>query len=207
MITLPELLEDPKYREFFLTPPKVLKPLEGQKPWRIFVQRDVDGPWAKREYERYADAFKTIRTYLKGGRLHDGTIQSRGIAYGPPQKVARVVQGGKPVYHTRAGKQILDSAGRPVQKTVTVLWRPKLDASDEPHTWCTYCRRPTVFRWFVNHHAIRTSGLQGMVDPGDRRCTICGAREDFVRTTVKTARPPHFDPLSHINVKRSKARR
>ncbi len=207
MITLPELLEDPKFKEFFLTTPKVLKPLEGQKPWRIFVQQRPDGPWAKKEYERYAEAFRTIRAYLKSNRLHDGTIQSRGIAFGPPQRTVKLVQGGKPVYHLRGGKPVVGSDGKPIQKTTTVLWKPRIEASDEPHAWCTYCRRPTVFRWFVNHHAVKTSGLQGMVDPGDRRCTICGAREEFIRTTLGTARPPHFDPLAHVNAKRNKTRR
>lgn len=207
MITLPELLEDEKYKSFFVKVPKTVKPLPGQKPWRVFIQQRTDGPWAKKEYERYADAFATIRKYLKDGRLHDGAIQSRGIAFGPPERIAKVVKGGRPVYHERNGKRVLDAAGRPIQVTRVVLWRPKLDASEETHVWCTYCRRPTVFRWFHSHHAVKLSGLHGMVDPSDRRCTICGAREDYIRTTAKTARPPHFDPLAHITAKPSRTRR
>jgi hypothetical protein len=185
-----------------------LKPLPGQKPWRVYIQQKIDGPWAKKEYERYVDAFALVRKYLKNGRLYDGTIQSRSIAFGPPERVAKVVKGGRPVYHTNSnGKRVLDAQGQPIQVTRTVLWRPRLGPTDEAHIWCTYCRRPTVFQWFLSHHAVKASGLSGMVDPGDRRCTICGARENYIRTTAGTARPPHFDPLAHLTAKPSRTRR
>lgn len=207
MITLPELLKDPKYREFFKTPPKMVKPLPGQLPWRVIIQREADGPWAKKELETYGSAFRIIANSLRAGRLHDGAVISRGIAFGPPQRVAKITKGGRPVWFTRDGKIVLDADGNRIQKTVTVEWKPKLDSADEPHTWCTYCRRPTVFRWFHSHHALRANGLQALVDPSDRRCAICGAREDFVRTTFKTARPPGFDPIAHVTRPRRRTRR
>jgi hypothetical protein len=208
LITLPELLEDPKYREFFKTVPKTLKPVPGQKPWRVLIQRKPGGPWAKKEYERYADAFRTIAAHIRADQLHDGAIQSRGIAFGPPQRVAKLTKGGRPVYHLKDGKRVIGPDGKPIQKTVVVPWKPKLDAADEPHTWCTYCRRPTVFRWFRSHHALRTAGLQGLADITDRRCVICGARESFIRDTAGNARTPDFNPLTHMRAgKRSRARR
>lgn len=208
LITLVELLEDAKYKAFFTTPPKMLKPLPGQKPWRAMVQRRAGGPWAKKEYETYADAFRTIKDNLRAGTLYDGAIQSRSIPFGPPRRIAKVTRGGKPVWHTRNGKIVLDSSGQRIQKTVVVLWKPKLEAADETHDWCTYCRRPTVFRWFKSHHALRAAGLQELVDPTDRRCSICAAREDFIRATLSNARPPGYDPLAYrINGKRSRARK
>lgn len=207
MITLPELLEDPRYKKFFLTPPKMLKPLPGQKPWRVLVQRKQGGPWAKKEFETYADGFRVIRHNLRAGTLYDGALQSRGIAFGPPVRIAKVTKGGEPVWHRRDGKIVLDADGRRIQKTVTVEWKPKVDPSDEPHQWCTFCRRPTVLRWFASHHALRTAGLQELVDPSDRRCTICGAREDFIRATRGNARPPSFDPLSYVTKPRKRNRK
>lgn len=208
MITLPELLKDAKYKAFFTTPPKMLKPLPGQKPWRVLVQRRPGGPWAKKETETYAEAFRIIRDNLRAGTLHDGAIQSRSIPFGPPIRVAKVTKGGKPVWHTRDGKRVLGPDGKPIQKTVNIEWKPKLDPADELHEWCTYCRRPTVFRWFRSHHAIRSAGLHGLADPSDRRCTICGAREDFIRTTRVNARPPGYNPLNYLTAgKRSRARR
>lgn len=207
MITLVELLEDPKYRKYFSTPPKMLKPLPGKLPWRVLVQRRPGGPWAKKEVATYADAFRIIRHNLRAGTLHDGTIQSRGIAFGPPVRVAKVTKGGRPVWHTRDGKPVLDADGKRIQKTVNIEWKPKLDPAEEPHDWCTYCRRPTVFRWFRSHHALRSAGLQDIADQSSRRCTICGASEAFIRTTLSTARPPGFDPTAYITKPRKRNRR
>lgn len=199
MITLPELLKDPKYKEFFCKVPKTTVPKPGQQPWRLFIQREPGGPWAKKEYEKYADAFRRVAVDLKSGRLHDGAIQSRGIAFAPPTRVARITKGGKPVYQ-------VGSDGKRQQKTVTVRWQPRLDRTDEPHIWCTYCRRPTVFRWFKTHHSIRGTALDGLVDPSQRRCTICGVREEFVTTTLGTARLPSYDPRD-VRVAGKRARR
>jgi hypothetical protein len=207
LITLPELLDDPMYRKFFLTVPKVYKPLPGGKPWRAFIRQRPDGPWAKKEFERYAEAFDLIKKYRKLGKLYDGAIQSRSIAYGPPERVARVVKGGKPVYHTRDGKRILGADGKPIQKTVTIAWRPKLEATEEAHLWCTFCRRPTVFKWFLSHHMVKTWNLHGLVDVGDRRCTICGAKEEFVQSTRVQAFSPDYDPLAYLKTKRIRSRR
>lgn len=207
MITLPELLEDAKYKAFFTTPPKMLKPLPGQKPWRVLIQRKPGGPWAKKEIETYAEGFRIIRHSLRAGTLHDGTIQSRSIPFGPPQRIAKVTKGGKPVYHTRDGKLVRDTDGNPIQKTTLIRWKPKLDPSDEAHEWCPFCRRPTVLRWFRSHHALRSSGLQGLADTSDRRCTICGARESFIRAALVHARPPGYDPVSYLIKPKKRNRR
>lgn len=199
MITLPELLKDPKYREFFTRVPKDFKPKPGQKPWRLYIQTDVDGPWKKKDFESYAEAFRVLAKYLKGGRLHDGAIQSRGIAYAPPTRVAGVLKNGRPVYE-------VGSNGKRLQKTVTVRWKPRLSGDDEPHSWCTYCRRPTVFKWFRSHHAFRGSGLEDCLDPSNKRCTICGAREQFVHSTLGTARLPGYDPRDVLRSSRRRTR-
>lgn len=204
MITLNELLEDPIYREFFRTVPKTVKAKPGQLPWRVYIQRDVDGPWAKKELETYADAFRLIAKYRANNRLHDGAIQSRGIAFAPPQRVARLTQNGKPVFHVKDGKRVLGPDGKPVRKTVLVDWKPRLEAADEAHEWCTYCRRPTVVRWFRSHHSLRGTAVEGLVDPADRRCTICGAREDLLRATRSSARPVGYDPRTILTAGRKR---
>jgi hypothetical protein len=194
LITLPELLQDSEYRKFFTTVPKtILTP--GRQPWRLFVQKQADGPWSKKEFEKYAEAFKFLVPLLKSG-IHDAAIQSRGIAYAPPQRIARVTKNGKPSY-------VVGSNGKRQQKTVLVQWKPKLPADEQAHTWCTYCRRPTVFQWFRSHHALRSFGLADLVSPADRRCTICGTREDFVRSTVGTARPVGYDPRVAVSTRRT----
>lgn len=194
MITLPELLKDPKYLEFFKTVPKTLVPLAGHKPWRLYIQKRADGPWSKKDFERYADAFRWLARCLKGEGntpIHDAAIQSRGIAFAPPTRIAKVTKNGKPVYQ-------VGSDGKRVQKTVIVRWRPRLDGMEEAHIWCPYCRRPTVFRWFRSHHALRASGMDGLVDPSDKRCTICGVREQFAVEVLPSARLPHYDPRDAV---------
>jgi hypothetical protein len=197
LITLLELLEDPKFREFFKTVPKTIKPKEGQMPWRLYVQREAQGPWAKKEFARYADAFRALTPYIRDGRIHDGAIQSRNIAFGPPERIVRLTKGGKPLYAVdKDGKKLLGPDGKPIQRTAVSLWKPKLPADEEEHIWCTYCRRPTVFRWFKTHHSLRRSVLDGLTDPSERRCTICGARESFIRSTVGSARKPGHNPIA-----------
>lgn len=183
MITLPELLEDKNYRQFFSTVPK-----QGATPmnWRIFVQRKPDGPLAKKDYVRYSEAFARIKAELKRGTLHDGTIQSRGIAYGPPERIVRITQGGRPV-------MVKSSTGALVQRTAVVLWKPRLPADEEAHVWCSYCRRPTVLKWFASHHSIRNSPVAGCIDPADRRCTFCGGREEFIRGVLGNAARPGYN--------------
>lgn len=186
LLTLPELLKDPVYKTFFLTPPKtIIRP--GQKPWRLMVQRKMDGPWAKRDFATYAEAFRFLAPLLKTNRIHDAAIMSRGIAFSPPERVVKVKKNGKPA-------MVKDSRGKMVQQTATVFWKPKLPMMEEAHAWCTYCRRPVVFRWFRSHGLIRSTSLAGLVDASPRRCTICGAREEFVRGTLGSARRPGFDP-------------
>lgn len=47
--------------------------------------------------------------------------------------------------------------------------------ADTGHTWCPFCRRMTVFRYFAKHHS-----LPKWASNQERRCTICGARLEFI---------------------------
>lgn len=195
MITLPELLEDKQYRKFFSTVPK-----NGATRinWRIYIQRETEGRWLRKDFEKYPDAFRRLAKELKEGRLHDGTIQSRGIAYAPPQRIVKLTRGGRPA-------MVKGPGGKLVQRTALVVWKPKLGPHDESHTWCPYCRRPVVFKWFANHHALRNSPVAGCIDIGDRRCVICGGREEFIRESLKAAALPGHSITSNSN-KRARRR-
>lgn len=169
MITLPELLEDKAYREFFTTKPSSppAHPL-ASPPWRVYIQRRLDGPWARRDFRTYTQAFKFIRPHLK--TCHDGAIQSKGVAYRPPGRLVRVTRNGAPI-------MVKMTDGTYTQKTKFVEWRPHLPEGEGVHHWCPYCRRPTVFRWFSNHHAFPKGSV---FDPSLTRCIICGASERLV---------------------------
>lgn len=188
MITLIELLEDPVYRAFFTTVPKTLVPPQGRKPWQVLTRTTSTGPWAKQEFAKYAEAFRFLAPQIKQGAVHDAAIRSLSIAFAPPERRAKVSKGGKPV-------MVKSTTGLLVHKTVTVRWKPRFPIDEfENHIWCTYCRRPTVFRWFKTHHAIRGTVLDGLTDPTYKLCTICGSREEFIRSTQANAQRPGFDP-------------
>lgn len=46
------------------------------------------------------------------------------------------------------------------------------------HTWCPYCRRPTIFGWFTEHHAF-TNGLKPLAYK--KRCSICGIAQSAIK--------------------------
>lgn len=165
MLTLRELLEDKVYREYFTSRPILPANIHPDlKLWRVYVQRETEGPWAKKEFHDYVQAFKFLKPYLK--TCHDATIQSKGIAFAPPFKVVRVVRKGKPV---------LDDKQKPVVRRV--VWRPLMPTDEQPHRWCPYCRRPTVFAWFAKHHAFPKGYT---IATPYQRCVICGASERLV---------------------------
>jgi hypothetical protein len=163
MLSIHELLEDAKYKKFFLTRPPLPKVTRLSPPWRLYGQLEPHGVWRKKDYWDYADAVKAFARLRKAG-LHDASITCRPIAWEPPTRLVRVR--GK--FHTGS-----DGVQRPVTKQV--YWRPSVPADEEPHIWCPYCRRPTVFRAFANHHAF-TGDYKKMMDPGAQRCIICGIR-------------------------------
>ncbi len=165
MITLRELLEDPVYRSFFKTKPALPKVPRRSPPWRLFVQREMDGRWSRKDFWTYAEAFNYLRQLL--GEIHDAAICSRGVAFKPPHKTVRVTRGGRPI-------MIRGSNGKLHPKTKIVYWRPRLEAEDAPHTWCPYCRRPVIVKWFSKHHSFKKDQA---FDPGLQRCPICGASE------------------------------
>lgn len=159
-----ELVKDPTYRKFLETMPKTPpfsrdKKMQSSPPWVVYVQREVDGPWGKKEFWKYSEAFRFMRHWLKKG-AHDATINNKRIPTPPPQKLVRI-----------KGKYVTGSDGKRRPATKYVTWKPALAPEDLTHHWCLYCRRPTVFKYFTKHKRLKE------VDPTVRRCTICGASE------------------------------
>lgn len=165
LISIHELLEDEKYRKYFLTRPTMPRAPRISPPWRLYVQLDTGQSWRKKDFWDYAEAVKYFAQLRKRG-LHDAAITCRPMAWTPPSKIVRV-----------KGKFHKNSKGEMVPVTREVFWRPQMPADEEAHLWCPYCRRPTVFKAFARHHAL--SGEYGkMMDPGAARCTICGIRQE-----------------------------
>lgn len=179
MLTINELLEDKQYKEFFLRQPEmpqVVKLHEHLRPWRVYIQREADGPWAKKDLRTYTEAFQLFKRLRP--TIHDAAINSRSIGFAPPHRLVRIRGQYREV--VRKGTKTK------VQVTKLVVWKPSLPPEETGHTWCTYCRRPTVFKYFSKHHAFTGSELQISADT--LRCTICGIRIDGMPRLIKGAR-------------------
>lgn len=81
MMTLREQLRDPIFKKWFTTPPK-LRVKGTKKPWRVFVQRNVDGPWAVARFDTYTQAFNFLKSHIK--EWHDCTINCSRQTFQPP---------------------------------------------------------------------------------------------------------------------------
>ena len=175
MINIHELLEDPIYKAYFLEQPKVpwAKKPTMTKPWRLYVMLKGTKTWRRKEFDTYADAFKYLRTLMKQGRISDAAIHCKRYAFDPPTRLAKI-----------RGKFKIGSDGKKRQVVKEVRWRERLHVDEiETHTWCPYCRRPTVFKYYTKHHALKSLG--GIVDSSVRRCCICGISERMLKEPIR----------------------
>lgn len=177
MITIHDLLEDPVYREFFCKVPELPKHGNQALPWRLWVKLKKDKKWRYKDYATYREAFVKLKSLLP--RALDASISAKSAQFNPPHKVVRV----KNKYQTdKQGRYVLDKEGKKKQITKMIVWKPKRVMDEfEEHIWCPYCRRPTVFQFYTQHHALLPKKTGGMpIDPSVQRCTICGASERIV---------------------------
>jgi len=130
------LKEDRIYRAWFQKVP-TLTIMYSAPPWRLYVQKEKDGPWSRVDLRGYVKAYTQVRLRLP--EVWDMCIHSKGQRFKPPI----VRKGTKRVY-----------APMP-----------------EGHLWCELCRRPTVFKKFRKHPALKY-----MDNSDEIRCSICGAK-------------------------------
>lgn len=162
-----DLVKDPTYRKFLETKPSLppvarSKKLQVTPPWTVYIQVHVDGPWGKKGFWKYSEAFKFMAAWMRKG-CHDAAINCKRVHFGPPRKLVRV-----------KGKYVTGSDGKKRQATKYTTWKPQLGDGDPDHIWCVFCRRPTVFKYYSKHRVL------GSVLPYKRRCCICGASEQLV---------------------------
>lgn len=167
MIPMSELLKDRFYKAFIeATPdlPPVAKSKKKAKspPWVVYVQLEVDGKWGRRSFWKYKKALKFMLAHLENG-AHDAALNCKRTAFPPPSRLVRI-----------KGKYVRGSDGVERQATKLVRWDlpAALKEGEAEHHWCSYCRRPTVFKFFRRHKAL--PGIE-VLDQSVPRCTICGA--------------------------------
>ena len=171
LITIQELLRDPQYREYFTKAPKLPEPYlrEDAMPWKLFVLKRGEEKWRTKRFHTYRDAFAGLKKMLP--IIDNGAINCPPLSFMPPVKTYRV-----------KGKMV---GKKPMMKTK--VWQPKLDTDQPPHSWCPYCRRPSLFI-YANKPFVSPSGARIPLGEPMMRCMICGSSERVVDMR---------DPLRH----------
>lgn len=151
-VTLRQLVGDPIYRQWLKTPP--VGGFPKYTKFKVYVQREKNGPWARRSFDNFRDAYEFLAKHLK--KWHDAALVATNYASRPP--VVRV--NGKRRYYA-----------------------PMLEMTG--HDWCPYCRRPTVFGHFSQHHAFPPH-LKPLAFK--RRCGVCGIADTAIKDYTKALR-------------------
>lgn len=164
MMTIHDLLEDPAYRKFLTTKPRIPALSKDPSkmrtpPWVVYVQKTQLGPWGKKEFWKYSDALKFLNKAVKL-KVHDAALNNRRNPTPAPSKWVRI-----------KGKYIVNRKGEKLQATKQIVWKPKIPDGEVDHHWCLYCRRPTVFRYYRKHKALKMPSIDSSIP----RCSICGA--------------------------------
>jgi hypothetical protein len=124
------LLEDKVYVKWLkLTP---LQQSIAPTPWRVWAQKEPGGRWSKRDFVKYAEAFRFMVKLHKAG-FYDYALSNRVEPYRPPLVKLKT---GKRIRHT-----------------------PHALGESADQSWCCYCRRPTIFAWFTKHHNLPMHAL------------------------------------------------
>lgn len=156
-----QLAAYPAIKKMLQTKPPRLNVAPISPPWRVYARRTEQSGWARKDFPTYVAAYNFVKVKLP--LWHDVSITSKRQRFDPPSRIVRVTRGGRPV--------MVNTPNGPQQKTKVVPIKPP-----PLHTWCLYCRRFTIFTWFVTHHAHRGEAAL-LMDPSARRCCVCGIQE------------------------------
>ena len=162
-ITIRELLKDEEYKKYLLTKPTLPPHYEGTKPWKLYVKLKGQPNWRAKRYATYKEMIVAFKKLLP--KIEDAALNCPALNFRPPIKNVRL----KGKYDIVRNKKV------PAFRSV--VWRPKLDADHDQHHWCSYCRRPTVFKIL----AARLHTKNGvLLSEPKMRCSICSSSEDIV---------------------------
>ena len=167
MITIRELLRDPRYKEFFTKPPILPDHYTPESlPWKLFVQKEGETVWRAKRFGTYRDAFDGFKKMLPV--IQNAAINCPPLDFMPPIRNVRV-----------KNKFITVRGGHKKPYIRSLVWKPQITDDMEQHSWCSHCRRPTIFRYSTPKERV----LNGFVVPSPEpslRCIICGASDRIV---------------------------
>lgn len=124
LVPLREQLKDKTFRKWMVKVPTI-RVVGNQQPWKVVVQRELEGGWGQKRFWTYPVAYDWVREHLKD--FYDLTLHCQRQTFQPPVVVG---SNGKLRYRL-----------------------PDLP-SDDPHYWCPYCRRMSEFKTFARHHNL-----------------------------------------------------
>ncbi len=176
MIPIGELLQDKTFRRFFTTTPDLYPTQLTRAAWRIWVKTHTNSAWRRKDVVQYQAGVRFILRGIDEGSVHDAVLQSRGVSYKPPIRHVRAIKNGEPII-------LVGADGIPRPKVTSSIWRTPSQLIQDygSHEWCFYCRRPTIFGYFAQHHNFRGTVLEGFYDGSVRRCAVCGISIDSIR--------------------------
>lgn len=179
LITIHELLKDKEYREFFLKTP-VLPDHYGpeNKPWKLIILKRGETQWRSKRFGTYKEAFTGLKTMLPS--IINGAINCPPLDFMPPVKNFRVKD--KFVGNGHLRKPLI----------VSRVWKPRITDDMGEHNWCTYCRRPSIFRYAMLSRS--TAGYAPIAGEPEIRCIICGASSRLVNLRHPEQSAQKWDP-------------
>lgn len=127
------------------------KGFDHRPSWTVYAQREEGGPWARATFTNFVRAHNYFAKNFR--QWHDSALCCRNYQSRPP-----VVRDPNNPKKRRYHGPVLTIMG---------------------HRWCTYCRRPTIFKVFAKHHVFTAKKMKPMLVP---RCSICGIAEDSTKT-------------------------
>lgn len=172
LITIRELLRDPTFKKFFITPPVLPAHYTPElMPWKLYVHKVGETQWRAKRFGTYREAFEGMKKMLP--TIDNAAINCPALDFMPPIRNVKIK--GKTV--------MVRGKARPVIKSI--VWRPQITDDMEAHHWCSHCRRPTIFRYSTPKARV----VQGFVVPSPEpalRCIICGSSDRIVDLRTPT---------------------
>ena len=161
LISIHELLRDRQYREYFLKVPQ-LPPhyTPSNMPWKLMVLKKGETHWRSKRFSTYQEAFGGLKVMPPS--IRNGAINCPALDFMPPIKNYKVK--GKFVGNGHLRRPLI----------VTKVWKPQLTDDMSEHSWCGYCRRPSIFRYATIQRPSKGRFEFTHGEP-EVRCIICGA--------------------------------
>lgn len=158
-LTLRDLLRDPVYKKWFLRIPELQSTAATSPPWYLYLLDN--GKWKRANATTYRGALKFAAKNLR--EYQDIVIHSKR----QPFRIPRLRRSyNPPQYKKVKGKK----------KLVEVLEVVEWENYPHDYMWCPYCRRPTLWNYYMSHHAF-PQAKQWVFNGRSKACHVCGLRD------------------------------